>query len=111
MNIEEASQQVPDARKQSENAQKDDLLKQYYFGCGPCHPKWLQFFAKKKFFTFLACCFTCLHSGSVSGQYKSIDSLKIKCVSVSIVSDCFQSVYQVVHCAVLLLSVHNELLK
>ena len=44
-----------------------DLLKTYYFGCGPCHPKWLQVFAKKKFFTFLFFSFTCLLASVASG--------------------------------------------
>ena len=44
-----------------------DLLKSYYFGCGPFHPKWLQVFANKKFFTFLLCLFAFLQGSIVSG--------------------------------------------
>lgn len=45
-----------------------DLQKAYYFGCGPCHPKWLQFlFAKKVFFTFLLSVFSFLQGGIISG--------------------------------------------
>lgn len=69
----EAANSVPPtdgtpAAPRSDHEDNDELLKQYYFGCGPFHPKWLQFLANKKFFTLLACCFTCLHSSIVSGQ-------------------------------------------
>jgi organic anion transporter 4A len=49
--------------------------RRHYFGCGPCHPKWLQvLFAKKKFFTFLLTSFTFLQSSVVSGIIPSIIS-------------------------------------
>ena len=50
------------------NSVPPDLLKTYYCGCGPCHPKWLQIFARKKIFTFLLCIFSFLQSGLVSGE-------------------------------------------
>ena len=45
-----------------------ELTKRYYFGCGPCHPKWLQIFAQKKLFTILLCGFAFLQGAIVSGE-------------------------------------------
>lgn len=45
-----------------------DLLETYYCGCGPCHPKCLQVFANKKFFTFLLSVFTLLEGAVLSGK-------------------------------------------
>ena len=45
-----------------------DLLETYYCGCGPCHPKYLQIFANKKFFTFLLSVFTLLEGAVQSGK-------------------------------------------
>ena len=47
-----------------------ELLKTYYFGCGPFHPKWLQVLANKKFFTILLCAFAFFESTVVTGKQK-----------------------------------------
>ena len=49
-----------------------ELLKTYYCGFGPCHPKWLQFFARKKVFTILLCAFAFIQGSIVSGKFFSI---------------------------------------
>lgn len=49
-----------------------ELLKTYYCGFGPFHPKWLQFFAKKKVFTILLCTFAFIQGSIVSGKFFSI---------------------------------------
>ena len=46
-----------------------DLLKPYHCGVGPCHPRWLQIFANKKFFTALLCMFAFIQGSLVSGEY------------------------------------------
>ena len=55
----------------------NDLRKTYYFGCGPCHPKWMQYlFARKVFFTAILSTFTFLQTGLVSGiDISGIDSI------------------------------------
>lgn len=45
-----------------------DLLEPYYCGVGPFHPRWLQFFANKKFFTLLLCFFSFVQGSLVSGE-------------------------------------------
>lgn len=45
-----------------------EMLKEYYFGCGPLRPKWLQVFARKKVFTILLCGFAFLQGAIVSGE-------------------------------------------
>ena len=45
-----------------------ELKKTYFFGCGPCHPQWLQIFASKKFFTLILCFSTLLQGAIVSGK-------------------------------------------
>ena len=45
-----------------------ELKKTYFFGCGPCHPQWLQIFASKKFFTLILCFITLLQGIIVSGK-------------------------------------------
>ena len=42
--------------------------KVYYFGCGSCHPKWLQCFADGKFYTFIFCLFVIVEGAIVSGK-------------------------------------------
>ena len=46
-----------------------ELLETYYCGCGPCHPRFLQIFANKKFFTFLLSVFTLLEGAVMSGMF------------------------------------------
>ena len=46
-----------------------DLLKTYYCGCGPVHPKWLQVFANKKFFTFLLSLYTLFEGAIIVGMF------------------------------------------
>lgn len=50
------------------SAMEDIVAKQYFFGCGSCHPRWLQLlFARKKVFTFLLSVNVLLQSSLVSG--------------------------------------------
>ena len=50
-----------------------ELSKTYYFGCGPCHPHWLQWlFARKKVFTFLLCCYAFLQGAIVVGELLAV---------------------------------------
>ncbi len=53
--------------EEEEEEVPNEFLKTYYCGCGPCHPSWLQFFAHKKFFTFLLCLFAFIQGSLVSG--------------------------------------------
>lgn len=46
-----------------------EVLKTYYFGIGPCHPKWFQFLAKRRVFTFLLCMFAMIEGAVVSGKF------------------------------------------
>lgn len=58
----------PNGSSVAEKEPGDDLRKTYYFGCGPCHPKWMQYlFARKVFFTAILSTFTFLQTGLVSG--------------------------------------------
>ena len=41
----------------------------YYFGCGPCHPRWLQVLANPKVYTFLLCLFVVVDGAIVSGKF------------------------------------------
>ena len=41
----------------------------YYFGCGPCHPRWLQVLANPKVYTFLLCLFVVVEGAIVSGKF------------------------------------------
>ena len=54
----------------SETESEEDVMrKPYYFGCGPCHPKWMQYlFARKVFFTLILSTFSFLQTGLVSGN-------------------------------------------
>ena len=66
------SSKESEAEKSLEENVPAELLKTYYFGCGPWHPQWLQWlFARKKFFTFLLCCYAFLQGAIVNG--KSVD--------------------------------------
>ena len=57
-------------------SEEDELRKPYYFGCGPCHPKWMQYlFARKVFFTFILSTFSFLQTGLVSGNVINEESL------------------------------------
>lgn len=55
-----------------------ELLKTYYCGCGPFHPKFLQLFASKKFFTFLMFVYAliqgCIVTGFSSVNVSSIET-------------------------------------
>lgn len=44
----------------------------YHFGCGPCHPRWLQVFADPKVFTFCLCLFALVEGATVSGEEVSV---------------------------------------
>ena len=66
------SSKESEAEKNLEENIPAELLKEYHFGCGPWHPQWLQWlFARKKFFTFLLCCYAFLQGAIVNG--KSVD--------------------------------------
>ena len=57
----------------SEETVPPELSKPYYFGCGPCRPRFFQWlFARKKVFTFLLCCFAFLQGAIVSGKHMDI---------------------------------------
>jgi len=56
--------------KESESEQK-----MYYFGIGSWHPKWLQVFASKNFFTFLLCVFGVVEGALISGNVPSIQQI------------------------------------
>ena len=47
---------------------EDRLTDRYYCGVPFCRPKWLQIFAKKKFFTFLLFLFALTEGAIVSGR-------------------------------------------
>ena len=42
--------------------------KEYYFGCGSCHPRWLQCFADGKCYTFILSLFVIVEGAIVSGN-------------------------------------------
>ena len=71
-------------KEDDEQSVPSDLLKPYYCGFGICRPKWLQVFAKKKFFTFLLCLFAFLQGSVVSGKlciYKLVYAIKGRIIS------------------------------
>lgn len=45
-----------------------ELKNSYFFGCGPCHPNWLQIFSNKKFFTLILCLSALLQGAVVAGK-------------------------------------------
>ena len=51
--------------------------KVYYFGCGSCHPRWLQYLANGKFYTFILSLFVIVEGSIVSGKvyYNTDDAL------------------------------------
>lgn len=67
--------------EETETEQDDDidvppeLLKHYYVGCGPYHPKWLQVLANKKVFTLLLCAFAITEGALVTGKFLLISHL------------------------------------
>lgn len=65
--IDYGTDQGKDLPSTSDSGIPPDLLKTYYCGCGPCHPKWLNVFANKKFFTFLLCMYTLYEGALVTG--------------------------------------------
>ena len=65
---EEDTDQDRDEMIPSDPDVPSELLKVYYCGCGPCHPNWLQWFAKKKIFTLLLSLFAFLEGAVVSGK-------------------------------------------
>lgn len=65
---EEDTDQDRDETIPSDPDVPSELLKVYHCGCGPCHPKWLQWFAKKKVFTLLLSLFAVLEGAVVSGK-------------------------------------------
>lgn len=48
-----------------------ELKNSYFFGCGPCHPKWLQIFSNKKFFTLILCLSALLQGAVVAGKFST----------------------------------------
>lgn len=67
-NEEEDTDQDGDETIPSDPDIPSELLKVYYCGCGPCHPNWLQWFAKKKIFTLLLSLFAVIEGAVVSGK-------------------------------------------
>lgn len=61
----------------------EDYMKEanHFFGIGPCHPKFLQIFASKKFFTFILCTFAFVEGALVSGK---LLSMSISCTKVPV---------------------------
>ena len=53
-------------KKQADQSSAPD--KEYYFGCGSCHPRWLQCFADGKFYTFILSLFVIVEGAIVSGN-------------------------------------------
>lgn len=43
-------------------------MREYYCGCGPWHPPWLQIFRDSRFFTFILCLFSLIEGSLVSGK-------------------------------------------
>lgn len=41
--------------------------KVYYFGCGPCHPRWLQVLATGKMYSFMLSLFITVEGALISG--------------------------------------------
>ena len=60
---EEDSSQVPEDQPELKNS--------YFFGCGPCHPNWLQIFSNKKFFTLILCLSSLLQGAVVAGKFST----------------------------------------
>ena len=58
-----------------------ELKKTYFFGCGPCHPQWLQIFASKKFFTLMLFFSTLLQGAIVLGKLCIYYMVCMKCTS------------------------------
>ena len=62
---EEANHVQSLGKEGSENGEEE---REYFFGCGPCHPGCLQtIFRRKKVFTFLLASFSFLQSAIVNG--------------------------------------------
>ena len=69
LTMDEQAKSKETALTESRDIVPAELTKTYYFGCGPCHPHWLQWlFARKKVFTFLLCCYAFLQGAIVSGE-------------------------------------------
>ena len=58
--VEEDRARVPEDQPELKNS--------YFFGCGPCHPNWLQIFSNKKFFTLILCLSALLQGAVVAGK-------------------------------------------
>ena len=64
--ISEISLQKPDLDKQPLTDTSNKPV--FYFGCGPCRPKWLQVFANAKFYTFILCLFVIVEGAITAGE-------------------------------------------
>ena len=65
-----SNEEQPKSEDNMEENIPPELSKTYHFGCCPWHPQWLQWlFARKKFFTFLLCCYAFLQGAIVVGEW------------------------------------------
>ena len=56
----------------SAGAEREGGEREYYCGCGPWHPPWLQVFRDARVFTFLLCLFATIEGALVSGGYVAV---------------------------------------
>ena len=62
----ELKNQHEDSDQSSVRSPQDGKV--YYFGCGSCHPRWLQCLADGKFYTFILSLFVIVEGAIISGK-------------------------------------------
>ena len=71
----ERNGEAASAEKEASPSGQQSSEREYYCGCGPWHPPWLQVFRDARVFTFLLCLFATIEGALVSGEASRIASL------------------------------------